>query len=109
MQLPKIKQVSPQDVAENGMHLMGYKYKVESYTGTFFVFSRLQALKVCIKEFLRYIGIRFINKWVCKHDWELVSNWFETTSDKWGVRHRVVSVFVCKKCGKTKEEVCEPK
>lgn len=55
MTTPKIKQVSPQDVAENGMHLMGYKYKVESYTGTFFVFSLFQALKIFVLEIFNKI------------------------------------------------------
>lgn len=50
MTTPKIKQISPQDAAENGMHLMGYKYKVESYTGTFFVLSLFQALKIFVVE-----------------------------------------------------------
>lgn len=44
--MPRIRKVEPQDLCD-GMHIMGYKYKVQTSKHCFMCFDLFHAVKIC--------------------------------------------------------------
>lgn len=47
--IPKIRKVEPQDLCD-GMHIMGYSYKVSVGKVNYICFTKWQAIKVWLKQ-----------------------------------------------------------
>lgn len=52
--MPRIRKVEPQDLCD-GMHIMGYKYKVSVGKVNYFCFTKWQAIKVWLKQFMGFM------------------------------------------------------